>query len=50
MCLLITNTILGSLTIILLGGNIINKSRFTEPDIEPKVELITDIGCNGPDF
>lgn len=44
------NTIVDSLTIIILGRNIINKSRLAEPDIVPKVEEITDIGWNVPDF
>lgn len=48
--LLITNTILGHLTITIFGGRVINKSRLTEPDIVPKVELITDIGLNVPDL
>lgn len=48
--LLITNTILGHLTITIFGGRVINKSRLTEPDIVPKVELITDIGLNVPEF
>ena len=49
-CLLVTNTILSSLTIIILGGNIINRHILTEPGILPKVELITNIGLNMPDF
>lgn len=44
------NTIVDSLTIIILGRNIINKSRLAEPDIVPKVEEIIDIGWNVPDF
>lgn len=48
--LLITNTILGRLIITIFGGRVIHKSRLTEPDIVPKVELITDIGLNGPGF
>lgn len=44
------NKIVDSLTIIILGRNIINKSRLAEPDIVPKVEEIIDIGWNVPDF
>ena len=49
-CLSVTNTTLSSLTVIISGGNIINKHRLTEPGIMPKVELTTNIGLNVPDF